>query len=80
MLKVQELALSLSNGTEGRADPPAPRAIEETPSASGPMLLDRMRQALRSRHWAKPGRPVPNRCAVHTLRDLSRDVAAKKVL
>lgn len=66
--------------TDGRADPAAPRAIEQTSSASGPKLPDRTHQALRSRHdarrteqtccdWAKPGGPVPNWCAVHTLRD-----------
>lgn len=77
MLRVRQTE---NRGMRAPTDPAAPRANEQTPSASGPKWLDRMRQALRSRHyarqtertychWAKPGRAVPNRCAVHTLRD-----------
>ncbi|MBN1359879.1 MAG: integron integrase [Sedimentisphaerales bacterium] len=34
------------------AEPAAPRAIDQTPSASGPKLLDRLREALRSRRYS----------------------------
>jgi hypothetical protein len=74
MLRVRQKE---DRGVRAPTDPAAPREIEQTPSTSGPMLLDRMCQALRSRHIArrteqtcghrvKPDGPVPNRCAVHT--------------